>query len=57
MPLISYCAVVSCRRCKSFDDLQKHFKQLHEREHKKKLGGPKKFVKKYAKSEKAARVR
>jgi hypothetical protein len=50
-------AVVFCRRCKSFDDLQKHFKQLHEREHKKKLGAPKKFANKYAKSDKAARVR
>jgi hypothetical protein len=45
------------RRCKSFEDLQKHFRQLHEREHKKKLGGPKKSVRKYVKSDKAARVR
>ncbi|WIA37689.1 hypothetical protein OEZ86_014580 [Tetradesmus obliquus] len=45
------------RRCKSFDDLQKHFRQLHEREHQKKLGAPKKHAAKYSKSDKAARVR
>jgi hypothetical protein len=45
------------RRCGSFDDLQKHFKQLHEREHQKKMRGPKKFVAKYVKSDKAQRVR
>lgn len=45
------------RRCKSFEDLQKHFRQLHEREHQKKMRGPKKFAAKYSKSDKAARVR
>jgi uncharacterized C2H2 Zn-finger protein len=28
------------RRCKSEADLAKHFKQLHEREYKKKMGNP-----------------
>jgi hypothetical protein len=45
------------RRCKSFDDLQKHFRQLHEREHQKKLRGPKKAAAKYHTSDKAQRVR
>lgn len=49
--------LLPCRRCKSFEELQKHFRQLHEREHKKKLGGPRKSVKKYVQSDKAARVR
>lgn len=45
------------RRCKSHADLEKHFKQLHAREHAKRLGGPKKSVKNYVKSEKAQRLR
>ena len=45
------------RRCKSFDELHRHFKQLHEREHKKRMGGSKKQAAAYAKSGKAALIR
>ncbi|KAF6259956.1 hypothetical protein COO60DRAFT_1700597 [Scenedesmus sp. NREL 46B-D3] len=40
------------RQCKSLVDLNKHFVQLHQREHKKRLEGPK-----YAGSDKARRYR
>jgi hypothetical protein len=29
-----------CRSCKSIEDLNKHFRQLHQREHEKRLKGP-----------------
>ncbi|KXZ48163.1 hypothetical protein GPECTOR_30g259 [Gonium pectorale] len=42
------------RRCKDAEQLAKHFKQLHEREHKKRMSSsaPKKVVKRYMESEK-----
>ncbi|GAX73597.1 hypothetical protein CEUSTIGMA_g1048.t1 [Chlamydomonas eustigma] len=46
------------RKCKSVADLSKHFKQLHEREHKKKMGsGSPKRTRKYLESDKAERYR
>ncbi|GAX78839.1 hypothetical protein CEUSTIGMA_g6277.t1 [Chlamydomonas eustigma] len=44
------------RKFKSVADLSKHFKQLHEREHKKKMGsGSPKRLRKYLESDKAER--
>lgn len=45
------------RRCKSIEDRNKHFRQLHQREHEKKLKAPQKQVKKYVASDKAERYR
>lgn len=47
------------RRCKSLDALQKHFRELHQREHRKRTNkhAPRKGVKKYLASEKSARYR
>lgn len=46
------------RRCKSLDALQRHFTQLHAREHQKRLGsGSQKRTRKYLESDKAERYR
>eukprot|EP00879_Flechtneria_rotunda_P018022 GHRR01018888.1.p1 GENE.GHRR01018888.1~~GHRR01018888.1.p1 ORF type:complete len:198 (+),score=41.11 GHRR01018888.1:42-596(+) len=45
------------RRCSSVEQLNKHFKQLHQREHQKRLNAPKKTARKYHESTKAQRYR
>jgi hypothetical protein len=45
------------RNCKSVEDRNTHFLQLHTREHEKKFKGPLKFRQMYARSDKAQRYR